>query len=139
METCYQKIKKIQARARDSKEDFKPRFPMIIMKSPKGWTTIKEVKGQKIEGTILAHQVVMPGVRGDETELQALEDWLKSYHFEELFDAKKGFDKEILDLLPPDDLLIGDNPHMFGKNFKKLLLPDAKKLIKKSEFPGQIQ
>ena len=93
MEKCYQRISDIQKRTRNG-EVFTPRWPMIILKSPKGWTTIKEVHGQKIEGTILSHQVVMPGVRGDDQELKALEKWLKSYKFDELFDTKERFDQK---------------------------------------------
>ena len=93
LEECYQKIKAIQEMAKRDPDFVKPRFPMIVMRTPKGMTTVKELRGQKIEGTILSHQVVMPTVKGDEQELSALEDWLKSYHFEELFDKKTGFSK----------------------------------------------
>lgn len=138
METCYQKIVEIQKRAREG-EIFSPRFPMIILKSPKGWTTVKEIHGQKVEGTILAHQVVMPGVRGDDQELSALEEWLRSYKFDELFDAKKGLSKDILDILPAEELWIGDNPHMFGKPYKPLIVPKSETLAKEAEIPGKIQ
>ncbi len=73
LEFCHQRIKKIQKEARGSKPPFKPRFPMIVMRTPKGMTTVKELRGQKIEGTILSHHVVMPTVRSDEEELRALE------------------------------------------------------------------
>lgn len=138
METCYQRIQSIQKRARKG-ETFTPRFPMIIMKSQKGWTTVKEIRGQQIEGTILAHQVVMPTVRGDDQELKALEEWLASYKFDELFDMKRGFAKDVLDVVPDEKLLIGDNPHTFGSTYKRLHLPDAKKLAKHVEKPGKIQ
>src|SRR5260221_14650388 len=98
---------------------------MIFIRTPKGMTTVKELRGQKIEGTILSHQVVMPTVRGDEEELAALEEWMKSYHFEELFDKKKGFSRDILDFVPEEKLLIGNNPHVFGKTYKPLVLPDG--------------
>ena len=137
-EKCYQRIADIQKRARKG-EIFTPKFPMIILKSIKGWTTVKEIHGQKIEGTILSHQVVMPGVRGDDQELKALEEWLKSYKFDELYDEKKGLTKDILDILPSDNLLIGDNPHMFGKPYKPLALPESNKLAKEVEKPGEIQ
>jgi len=138
MEKCYQKIMDIQTRARKG-EIFTPRFPMIVLKSPKGWTTIKKVHGQQIEGTILAHQVVMPGVSGDDQELQALEEWLKSYKFDELFDEKKGLANDIKDILPSEKLWIGDNPHMFGKAYKPLVLPKSKDLAKDASIPGKIQ
>ncbi len=138
MEKCYQKIADIQKRARKG-EKFTPIFPMIILKSPKGWTTIKEVHGQQIEGTILAHQVVMPGVRGDDQELKALEEWLKSYKFDELFDTKNGLSKDLLDILPPEELWIGDNKHMFGTPYKPLVLPKSKEFAKEVQVPGKIQ
>lgn len=139
MEDCYQKIAAIQKKARSGDKTFTPRFPMIVMKSLKGWTTLEEVKGQKVEGTILAHQVVMPGVRGDEQELAALEEWLRSYHFEELYDPKKGWDKDLLDVIPEAPYQLGDNPTMFGKHYQPLVLPKAKDLLKKVAVPGQIQ
>jgi xylulose-5-phosphate/fructose-6-phosphate phosphoketolase len=138
LEKCYQKIVAIQKRARDG-ENFTPIYPMIILKTPKGWTTIKEIHGQKIEGTILAHQVVMPGVRGDDQELKALEEWLKSYKFNELFDQKKGLANDIKDILPQAGLWIGDNKHMFGTAYKPLVLPKSKDLAKDLQTPGKIQ
>lgn len=139
METCYKRIVAIQQRARHDGEVFTPRSPMIILKSPKGWTTVQELRGEPIEGTIRAHQVVMPTVRSDSEELSLLEGWLRSYHFEELFDAKKGFDQDILDIIPGESRLMGNNPHMFGNNYKPLALPDTKTLAKKMATPGEIQ
>lgn len=138
LEICLEKIKSIQDRAR-KKEEFSPIFPMIILDTPKGWTTVKEIRGAQIEGTILAHQVVMPTVKGDEEELSALEEWLKSYKFDELFDKDKGFDKDILDIIPDPSLRIGDNPHVFGSNYKPLNLPDSQKLAKDVKTPGSIE
>jgi xylulose-5-phosphate/fructose-6-phosphate phosphoketolase len=139
LETCYARIKNMQSRAKKYKTGFKPRFPMVILKTLKGWGTVKELRGQKIEGTILAHQVVMPSVKGDEQELQALEDWLRSYHFEELFNEKTGFTKDVLDIIPSQNFLIGNNPHMFGKHYKPLVLPKEKKLGKPVKAPGKAQ
>lgn len=133
MEKCYQKIKEIQKGAKEAKETEGtkiPRWPMIILKTQKGWTTVRELRGQRIEGTINSHQVVMPNVKNDNEELNALETWLKSYHFEELFDKEKGFAEDVLDVVPDKGLEMGDNPAMFGKHFKPLVLPDAKKLAK---------
>ncbi len=137
LETCQQRIKAIQTAARSKKPPVRPRFPMIVMRTPKGMTTVKELRGQKIEGTILAHQVVMPTVRTDDEELAHLEAWLKTYHFEELFDTQTGFSQDILDNIPPKDLLIGNNPHVFGKTYKPLILPKATALAKKVSAPGQ--
>jgi xylulose-5-phosphate/fructose-6-phosphate phosphoketolase len=139
LETCYQRIKALQEQAKKDPKAYRPRFPMIVMRTPKGMTTVKELRGQKIEGTILSHQVVMPTVRGDEEELKALEEWLKSYHFEELFDKQKGFSQDILDLVPSEELLISNNPHVFGKTYKPLILPEGKTLAKDVNKPGEIQ
>ncbi len=139
LETCYQRIKKIQRNARKLNAPFRPRFPMIILQTPKGWTTVKELRGQQIEGTILAHQVVMPTVRGDEQELHALEGWMKSYHFGELFDKKKGFAKDTLSVIPEESLLMGNNPHVFGKTVKPLVLPKVEKFAKEIVAPGEMQ
>ncbi len=139
LETSYQRIADIQRRARQNGEEFTPRFPMIILKSPKGWTTIRELRGEPIEGTIRAHQVVMPTVRTDDHELRQLEAWLRSYHFEELFDPQTGFDHDILDILPEEAQRMGDNPHMFGHNYKPLQLPDSASFQKSIEVPGEIQ
>jgi xylulose-5-phosphate/fructose-6-phosphate phosphoketolase len=138
LETCYARIASIQRRAREGRR-FNPTYPVIIFKSPKGWTTVKELRGQPIEGTIRAHQVVMPSVRSDEEELRALETWLESYHFEELFDAKGGFTQDILDIIPPEHLLMGNNPHMFGHHYTPLKLPAASSLEKQLAAPGNIQ
>ena len=139
LETAYQRIKAIQQAARADNPPFKPRFPVIIMRTPKGMTTVKELRGQKIEGTILSHQVVMPTVRSDDEELAALEGWLKSYHFEELFDTETGFSQDILDIVPAEEFLIGNNPHVFGKTYRPLVLPDVKSLAKAVNQPGEIQ
>jgi xylulose-5-phosphate/fructose-6-phosphate phosphoketolase len=136
METCYQRITGIQKQAREGDNSFTPRWPMIIFKSLKGWTTIKELRGQPIEGTIRAHQVVMPTVRGDEEELGLLESWLRSYKFDELFDKQSGFIEDVRDVIPPDNLRMGDNKHMFGHNYRPLVLPDAKRMAKKMETEG---
>jgi len=139
METCYQRIKDIQRRARETDEVFNPIFPMIVLRTPKGWTTVKELRGQPIEGTIRAHQVVMPTVRGDDEELKLLEEWLRSYKFNELFDKENGFSEAVMSSVPPPELAMGDNKSMFGHNYKPLILPNSSELQKAVEKPGEIQ
>jgi len=138
LEVCRQKIEDIRKNVKENK-DFVPHLPMIILQTAKGWTTVKELRGKKIEGTILSHQVVMPNVKGNEQELEALEKWLLSYDFGELFDHKKGFNQELLSIIPPENLLIGNNPSLFGKEYKSLILPDAKKLAKEVKQIGEIE
>jgi xylulose-5-phosphate/fructose-6-phosphate phosphoketolase len=139
LETCYQKIRSIQLTARDGNDIVRPKFPMIIFKSLKGWTTIKELRGQQIEGTIRAHQVVMPTVRDDEEELRMLESWLKSYKFDELFTVDGGFISDITDVVPPDSIRMGDNDHMFGNHYHPLKLPISASLEKELDEPGDLQ
>lgn len=139
LDKCYKRISEIKKQAKKQKS-FSPRFPMIILQTAKGWTGIKELKNKKIEGSINAHQVVAPNVRKDEIELEALEKWLKSYKFEELFDNKKGFSKDLLSILPSDDLRIGNNSHVYSHRiYKELILPESQKLAKEVKSPGKLE
>ena len=111
-------------------------WPMIILKTPKGWTGPKIVNGSKIEGTFKAHQV--PIQIKTEEDLKLLENWLKSYHPEELFDENGTLIKEIRDFLPKDDKRMGSNPNTNGgKLLKELILPDIKKYETKIITPGE--
>lgn len=128
MEECHKEIRSIQEKARKAggKKTESPRFPMIIMKTPKGWTGIKKLHGEKIEGNCLSHQVVAPEAKTSKVELKALEKWLRSYKFNELFSDDAGFIKEIKELIPPAELRMGDSKHAHGGPAvtKKLDLPD---------------
>ena len=102
------------------------RLPMIIMRSKKGSSGVKENNGQKIEGNSLAHQVPLLKAKTDKNELEKLEEWLKSYKFEELFDFEKGEFKYWLDdFLPENSSRIGRNRFIDANlNFKELKLPE---------------
>ncbi len=135
-DTCMERITAIKKRARN-KENFVPRFPMIILQTPKGWTGPKEIDEEPIEGNIKSHQVVAANARKDEEELRVIQKWLASYKFEEIFTTAKGFDKSLDTILPPEELRIGNNPHVYSKKiYKKLNLPDSKKFDKPLETPG---
>lgn len=103
------------------------RLPMIIMRSKKGSSGVKENNGQKIEGNSLAHQVPLLKTKTDKNELEKLEEWLKSYKFEELFDFEKGEFKYWLDdFLPENSSRIGRNRFIDSNlNFKELKLPET--------------
>ena len=103
------------------------RLPMIIMRSKKGSSGVKENNGQKIEGNSLAHQVPLLKTKTDKNELEKLEEWLKSYKFEELFDFEKGEFKPWLDeFLPENSSRIGRNRFIDANlNFKELKLPET--------------
>lgn len=100
------------------------KWPMIILVSPKGWTGPKEVDGKKIEGTWRSHQVPIKDVK-TEGHLKLLEEWLKSYRPEELFDEKGRFKKELQELAPKGERRMGANPHANGGLLlKELNMPD---------------
>lgn len=102
-----------------------PRWPVIILRTPKGWNSIKELKGKRLEDNHYAHQVIADGARNDEEELKALEGWLRSYDFNELFTGD-GFVDEVESLIPRPERRMGDNPHTMGgeRAFQPLTLPD---------------
>jgi xylulose-5-phosphate/fructose-6-phosphate phosphoketolase len=140
LEICYNKIRAIQAEAKAGKknpEEF-PRFPMIVLKTPKGWTGIKELKGEKMEGNCLSHQVVGKEAKTDKTELKAVEKWMKSYKFDELYNETEGFDQDIYSIVPKPELRMGDYAHTFGlKDIANAIkLPDISTLSEKDVKPG---
>jgi len=136
-EEAMAEIKAIQKKARSKKKLVKPQWPMIILRTPKGWTGIKKLKTTKVEGNHFSHQVVVKHAASDASEKKLLEDWLRSYKFEELYDPEKGFTKDVLALVPKKELRIGCNPHAFGGNVaKKLKLPNLKSLEMKFKKPG---
>ena len=139
-EKAYKEISKIQNSARSGKGKEKPRWPMIILRTLKGWTGIKEVCGKKVEGNYYSHQVVTKNARFNEEERKALEDWLRSYKIEELFDKENGFIQEIKDLIPEGDKRIGKNKNAFGGPdvYKPLLLPEVSKHEEDASKPGTV-
>lgn len=145
LDEAYASIKAIQKEARENpdkpREDYY-RFPMIVLKTPKGWTGIKTLKGEKIEGNYYSHQVVGKEVKTDKVELKALAKWLKSYKFEELFDSQTGFVKEIEELVPKQNLRMGDNQIAFGikkgDKSRDLILPNIDNFETKIEGPGKV-
>lgn len=139
LEICLQRIKSIQKNARVNGKRLKPRFPVILLQTSKGWTGVKMLRDQKVEGNILSHQVVAPNARKDEYELSAIESWLKSYNFQDLFSTKTGFSPEIFSILPDEKQRIGNNPHVFGKkSYKKLKLPKNNEFAVSIKAPGQL-
>lgn len=102
-----------------------PRWPMIILRTPKGWGSIPELDGKRIEDNHNAHQVIAEKARTDETHLKALSDWLRSYRFNELFDGTD-FDTDIESMVPPPQRRMGDSAHTMGGAavHQDLALPD---------------
>ena len=100
LETCVQEIKKYQKEARDTNTVFRPRWPMIILRSPKGWTAPRKVEGHYLEGFWRAHQVPLPKVLSDPEQMKMLEAWMRSYHPEKLFSEEGKLIPELRALAP---------------------------------------
>jgi xylulose-5-phosphate/fructose-6-phosphate phosphoketolase len=114
MDTVIEEIKAIKKNAIENNNAERPIWPMIILKSPKGWTGPKYVNGLKIEGNFRAHQVPITDPATNPEHLQQLESWLKSYKPEELFDENGQFIKELAELAPKGERRMGANPHANG-------------------------
>jgi len=138
-EKCYRTIKTLKKKAEnDGNFDSLP-FPMIILRSLKGWTGIKELHGEKVEGNYLSHQVVGGNLKKDEEERKAVEEWMRSYNFGELFNEDEGLSEEIKSIIPDSDLKMGENKHTYpGKIRKNLNVPEINKFEEKIEKKGEI-
>ncbi len=125
MDTVIAEVKAIQQDARTNGFCTRPAWPMIILRSPKGWTGPKELDGKPIEGTFRAHQVPLDAVVARPDELRMLEEWMRSYRPEELFNDQGKFRDEYAALAPEGDRRMGANPHANGGLLlKALALPD---------------
>ena len=138
LDACIADIKAIQKKARSGKLKKRPMWPMIVFRSPKGWTGPKEVDGKPIEGTFRAHQV--PIAMDKPEHLEQLEKWLKSYKPEQLFNEDGTPKKEVLALAPEGDRRMGMNPHANGgKLLHELRLPDFRKYGVDVPAPGAVE
>ncbi len=125
LDICYAKIRRIQQDARTNGFTGRPRWPAIVLRSPKGWTGPKELHGVPIEGTFRAHQVPLTDVRSDPEQLKMLEDWMHGYRPDELFDVNGKLIPELAALAPEGDRRMGANPHANGgKVLVDLAMPD---------------
>jgi xylulose-5-phosphate/fructose-6-phosphate phosphoketolase len=118
-------IRELQRMARQSNTPTRPRWPMIVLRSPKGWTGPKEIKGHKLEGSWRSHQVPIADVRDNPANLKLLEDWMRSYEPQELFDADGALMPELKALAPKGHRRMSANPRANGGVLRKeLKLPD---------------
>jgi xylulose-5-phosphate/fructose-6-phosphate phosphoketolase len=133
-----QKIKTIQREARQHGERERPRWPMIVLRSPKGWTGPKVVDGLPVEGTFRAHQVpIAVSATTPPEHLRQLEDWLRSYRPEELFDTHGRLRPELAELAPVGNRRMGANPHANGGSLlRELRLPDFRNYACEVPQPG---
>ncbi len=133
-------IKQIQHEARDNGDTKRPRWPMIVLRSPKGWTGPKWVDGIQIEDTFRAHQVPLSDPRSHPEHLKLLEDWLRSYRPEELFDDSGRLNSELAELAPKGDRRMGANPHANGGLLlRDLIMPDFRQYAVNVPAPGSVQ
>ena len=120
-----EEIAGIQRRAREDGDLTRPRWPMIVLKTPKGWTGPKVVDGLQVEGTWRAHQVPISNARGNPEHLRLLQEWMRSYRPEELFGEDGVLDRELAALAPSSYRRMGANPHANGGLLRRDLdLPD---------------
>jgi xylulose-5-phosphate/fructose-6-phosphate phosphoketolase len=132
-------IKDIQRAARDGKRG-RPRWPVIVLRTPKGWTGPAEVDGVPVEDTWRSHQVPLPAVRENPSHLAQLERWLRGYRPDELFDAEGRPRPELIDWLPAGLRRMGANPHANGGLLlRDLVMPDFRDYATPVDKPGSSQ
>ncbi|MFF0399705.1 phosphoketolase [Streptomyces sp. NPDC005248] len=137
IDRCLDEIARIQRRARHDGVTERPRWPMIVLRTPKGWTGPKEVDGLKVEGSWRSHQVPFSNARGDDAHRSVLEQWMRSYRPEELFDESGAPVPEIRDLHPMGDRRMSANPHANGGVLlRDLRMPDFRDYAVPVESPG---
>ncbi|WP_405161677.1 phosphoketolase family protein [Nocardia sp. NBC_01499] len=125
VDTCMERIAQIQRAARGGTDSVRPIWPMIVLRTPKGWTCPPVVDGEQVEGTFRAHQVPLPAARTDANHRAVLEQWLRSYRPEELFDEQGRPVSELLDQVPDGDQRLSANPVANGGSLvRDLNLPD---------------
>ena len=137
LEHCVQEIRSLQQEARRTGPPNRPRWPMIILRSPKGWTGPKQVDGHRVEGFWRAHQVPVLEVKTNPEHLRIVEQWMRSYRPEELFDAQGRLIPELRELPPVGERRMSANLRANGGKLRKpLLLPDFRDYAVAIDGPG---
>jgi xylulose-5-phosphate/fructose-6-phosphate phosphoketolase len=140
LDTVVADIRRIQRGARKNGFRQRPRWPMIILRSPKGWTGPRVVDGKPVEGTFRAHQVPVSQLRTKPRHLKILEHWMKSYRPRELFDRNGRLVAELAELAPKGERRMGANPHANGGLLlRHLKLPDFRDYALKVAKPGVVE
>ena len=139
LDAIVEEIRRIQHEARANGVTERPRWPMIVLRTPKGWTCPKEVDGEKVEGSWRAHQVPVTNVRGNPEHLAILEKWMKSYRAEELFAEDGRLRSELRELAPTGERRMGANPHTNGGLLlRDLKMPDFRDYAVDVTSPGSV-
>ncbi|HET7085530.1 MAG TPA: phosphoketolase family protein [Rhizomicrobium sp.] len=137
LETVFADIRRIKDRAANGGNGGRPRWPMIVMRTPKGWTCPKEIDGKRTEGYWRSHQVPMGEMHNNPEHVRLLEQWMKSYRPEELFDDAGHLQQELAELHPRGDRRMSANPHANGGTLlRDLRLPDFRDYAVAVKIPG---
>ena len=137
LDTVVARIQEIQYGARALGHKERPRWPMIVLNSPKGWTGPKMIDGVQIEGTFRSHQVPLSDPRANPEHLRLLEEWLRSYRPAELFDDSGRLKPELAELAPKGERRMGSNPHANGGMLlRDLRMPDFREYAAAVASPG---
>jgi xylulose-5-phosphate/fructose-6-phosphate phosphoketolase len=140
LDVIVSEIKQIQSEARKAGVAKRPQWPMIVFRTPKGWTGPKEVDGKKTEGSWRSHQVPLSNIAKSPEHLKILEHWLKSYKADELFDKRGKLIPELAELAPKGKQRMSDNPHSNGGLLREdLEMPDFRDYAVKIERPGTME
>ncbi len=140
LDHCVSEIHRIQQEARSTGVATRPRWPMIVLRTPKGWTCPSEIDGRKVEGFWRSHQVPMGAMHNNPEHLRILEEWMRSYGPDELFDANGTLLAEIKDMAPKGRKRLGDTYYANGGLIRKdLKMPDFREYGIAVDKPGQIE
>ena len=139
LEAILDNIRIIREAATGGGETDRPRWPVLVLRTPKGWTGPKEVDGLPVEGSFRSHQVPLSDPAGNPKHLRQLEEWLKSYRPEELFDAEGALIPELAELAPVGERRMGANPHANGGLLlKDLHMPDFRQYAVRMKGHGEV-
>ncbi|MGA2090179.1 MAG: phosphoketolase family protein [Endomicrobiales bacterium] len=140
LEEVIETIQHIKSNARDKNDAKRPRWPMIVLKTPKGWTGPKVVDGMPIEGTFRSHQIPLQVDSEHPDHLKLLENWMKSYKPEELFDTQGRLLPELAELAPKGERRMSANPHTNGGALlRDLIMPDFRTYAVDVPAPGSVE
>jgi xylulose-5-phosphate/fructose-6-phosphate phosphoketolase len=139
VERCIDEIREYRHAAREQGNVTRPRWPMIVLRSPKGWTAPRRIDGHYLEGFWRAHQVPLPAVKNNPEQLHMLESWMRSQKPDPLFEADGKLAEVFRELTPTGDRRMSANPHANGGRLKKdLRLPDFRDFATKVDKPGRV-
>ena len=139
LERCMTEIRSHQADCRKSGTATRPRWPMLVLRSPKGWGAPMEVDGHRIEGSWRSHQVPLTDVKSNPEHLRILEDWMRSFQPEALFDENGRLRPELAEIAPSGSRRMSASPHANGELREKLRLPDFRDYAIKIDSPGSLE